>query len=116
MIDFKSNIDQLEKSCINKSIIDNKSLGFSNNKTKNMGSKKLKNKLKLKDDFCATEKLKNPLNILNDSVASNKSHLSSHNEMVNIELNETFTNGCLNLDFSEGMDDDISMTCDFVED
>ena len=76
----------------------------------------LQNKRNLKDDFCATEKLKNPFRIVNDSIASNKSQISGNNEMVNLAFNETFTNGCLDLDFTDGEDDDISMTCDIVTD
>jgi len=34
--------------------------------------------------------------------------------MVHLALNDTLTNGCLDLDFSEPEDDDISMTCDIV--
>jgi hypothetical protein len=36
--------------------------------------------------------------------------------MVHLAFNETFTNGGFDLDFSDGEDDDISMTCDFVTD
>jgi hypothetical protein len=54
---------------------------------------------------------------VNDSIASNKSNISGNDQMnVHLTFNETFTNGCLDLDFSEGSDDDISMTCDIVTD
>jgi hypothetical protein len=76
----------------------------------------LKNKRKLKDDFCATEKLKNPFYIVNDSIASNRSQISGNDEMVQLTFNETFTNGCLDLGFTDGEDDDISMTCEIVTD
>jgi hypothetical protein len=66
----------------------------------------------LKDDFCATEKHKNPFKIVNHSIASNKSQLSGNHEIVHLAFNDTFTN--LDLDFSEGEADDISMTCDIV--
>lgn len=36
--------------------------------------------------------------------------------MVHLAFNETLTNGCLDLDFSDNEEDDISMTCDFVTD
>lgn len=53
------------------------------------------------------------IKITNESLASNKSQVSVNDDMINMALNETFTNGYL--DFSEAdEDDDISMTCEFV--
>ncbi len=47
-------------------------------------------------------------------MASNKSQISGNDQMVHLTFNETLTNGCFDLDFSEGDADDISMTCDLV--
>ena len=81
-----------------------------------MKSHKLKNNRNLKDDFCATKKLKNPFKIMCDSIASNKSHVSGNDEIGHFPFNDTLTNGCFDLNFSEGSDGDISMTCDFAPD
>lgn len=94
--------------------MDNKSLSNFNEQKVN-AQIQLQNKRNLKDDFCATEKLKNPFKIVNDSIASNKSQVSGNDEMVNLAFNETFTNGCLDLDFSDAEDDDIRMTCDITD-
>lgn len=103
------------QTCINKSVIDNKSL--SNYHQNQVNSQiKLQNKRELKDDFCATEKPKNHFHIVNDSVASNKSQISHNDDRVHLTFNDTFTNGLLDLDFSDGEDEDITMTCDIVTD
>jgi len=51
----------------------------------------------------------------NDSIASNKSQVSEHEEEdANLSLHGEITNPCFDLDFSAEGDHDESMTCDFV--